>query len=125
MGIKSRVETGCSLSLSASASAPRVIPSAVPSSSLQVAMSDEPSRYGVAALDQLDDDEPSAAAPAASVAAASSNDADAAALGDESKQAEVETFALAVGVIEPPPELKGEATEQRAQPALLSVARCG
>jgi len=66
------------------------------------------SRYGVASLDQMDDDEPSSSsgsnAPAAAAAAASSSTSE----GQTDAVRTVDSYATAVGVIEPPPDLKGQ-----------------
>jgi splicing factor 3A subunit 1 len=81
--------------------------------------SSEPSRYGVASLDQLDDDDgPStaAAASSSSAAPASSSSEDAAAAAAPAAP-QVESYGVAVGVIEPPPDLKRQCphTEKEAQ----------
>jgi hypothetical protein len=67
-------------------------------------------RYGVASLDQMDDDEAtSSSSAAASAASSSNNDAPSAAPA----VAEVESYGVAVGVIEPPPDLKGQCDNTR------------
>lgn len=73
----------------------------------QTSVTEGESRYGVASLDQMDDDEPSSSssnAPAAAAAAASSSTSE----GQTDAVRTVDSYATAVGVIEPPPDLKGQ-----------------
>ena len=67
--------------------------------SIVVVMSDSENRYGVAALDQLDEDEPTTSPPPIATTEEKSS--------SHANVAQVESFATAVGVIEPPPDLKG------------------
>ena len=73
----------------------------------QTSVPEGESRYGVASLDQMDDDEPSSSssnAPAAAASAASSSTSE----GQTDAVRTVDSYATAVGVIEPPPDLKGQ-----------------
>lgn len=75
-----------------------------------------PSRYGIAALDQLDDDEPSSSSSSSATtettAAAATATETKAEKHEKHKKEEapmrtVDSFTTAVGVIIPPPDLKG------------------
>jgi hypothetical protein len=78
--------------------------------------SGEENRYGVAALDQLDDDDgPPSSSAAKQPASAADSEAKEGAEGQA--QPEVESYALAIGVIEPPPDLKSTCRKIKTQAA--------
>jgi hypothetical protein len=88
--------------------------------------SGEENRYGVAALDQLDDDDgPPSSSAAATKLGSSAADSEGKEGVEGQTQPEVESYAFAIGVIEPPPDLKStlrNANTSRSTAPLASTA---
>jgi hypothetical protein len=87
--------------------------------------SGEENRYGVAALDQLDDDGPPSSSAAATKLGSSAADSEGKEGVEGQTQPEVESYAFAIGVIEPPPDLKStlrNANTSRSTAPLASTA---